>query len=85
LPVDKFYEWQKTATGKQPYAIAAKGGGLMALAGLWENRRSPAGERVHSFAIVPKQGRLWRNDGPCIRLRPCWPHHVWAHDVSSAC
>ena len=33
----------------------------------------------------PKQGRLWRNDGSCIRLRPCWPHHVWAHDVSSAC
>lgn len=26
----------------------------------------------------PKRGRLWRNDGSCIRLRPCWPHHVWA-------
>ena len=22
VPVDNFYEWQKTATGKQPYAIA---------------------------------------------------------------
>jgi putative SOS response-associated peptidase YedK len=29
--VDNFYEWAKTAAGKQ-YAVALKGGGLMALA-----------------------------------------------------
>jgi putative SOS response-associated peptidase YedK len=52
VPVDNFYEWAKTATGKQPYAVALKGGGLMALAGLWESWRSPAGERVRSFAII---------------------------------
>src|SRR5580704_13125106 len=46
LPVDNFYEWAKTPSGKQPYAIAPKGDGLMALAGLWETWRSPAGERV---------------------------------------
>ena len=23
----------------------------------------------------PKRGRLWLNDGSCIRLRPCWPNH----------
>lgn len=28
----------------------------------------------------PKKGRLWLNDGSCIRLRPCWPNHVWAYD-----
>ena len=28
----------------------------------------------------PKRGRLWLNDGSCIRLRPCWRHHVWAYD-----
>ena len=43
---------KKTATGKQPYAIALADRGLMALAGLWENWRSPAGEWVRSFAIV---------------------------------
>ena len=42
----------RTATGKQPYAIARADRGLMALAGLWENWRSPAGEWVRSFAIV---------------------------------
>jgi putative SOS response-associated peptidase YedK len=52
VPVDNFYEWKKTANGKQPYAIAPADRGLMALAGLWENWRSPAGEWVRSFAIV---------------------------------
>jgi putative SOS response-associated peptidase YedK len=52
VPVDNFFEWQKTATGKQPYAIALADRGLMALAGLWENWKSPAGEWIRSFAIV---------------------------------
>jgi putative SOS response-associated peptidase YedK len=52
VPVDNFYEWKKTVTGKQPYAIALADRGLMALAGLWESWRSPAGEWVRSFAIV---------------------------------
>ena len=32
----------------------------------------------------PKRGRLWLNDGSCIRLRPCWPNHVWAYDFVMA-
>jgi len=28
----------------------------------------------------PKQGRLWLNDGSCIRLRPQYKHHVWSYD-----
>jgi transposase InsO family protein len=27
-----------------------------------------------------KRGRLYLNDGSCIRLRPCWKDHVWAYD-----
>lgn len=27
-----------------------------------------------------KRGRLWLNDGSCIRLRPEYPGHVWAYD-----
>jgi putative SOS response-associated peptidase YedK len=50
VQVDNFYK--KTATGKQPYAIALADRGLMALAGVSENWRSPAGEWVRSFAIV---------------------------------
>jgi putative transposase len=27
-----------------------------------------------------KRGRLWLNDGSCIRLRPERPNHVWSYD-----
>jgi putative transposase len=37
--------------------------------------RSPA-----TVLAQPKRGRLWLNDGSCVRLRPCWPGHVWAYD-----
>jgi len=28
----------------------------------------------------PKRGRLWLNDGSCIRLRPAHKDHVWSYD-----
>ena len=28
----------------------------------------------------PKRGRLWLNDGSCVRLRLAWKNHVWAYD-----
>ena len=28
----------------------------------------------------PKRGRLWLNDGSCIRLRPLHKNHVWSYD-----
>jgi len=31
-------------------------------------------------ARQPKRGRLWLNDGSCIRLRPEYPNHVWSYD-----
>jgi putative SOS response-associated peptidase YedK len=50
--VDNFYEWKKIEKGKQLYAIALAEGSLMALAGLWENWRSPSGEWIRSFAFI---------------------------------
>ena len=32
----------------------------------------------------PKRGRLWLSDGSCLRLRPCWPNHVWSYDFVMA-
>ena len=79
VPVDNYYEWQKTASGKQPYAIALADRGLMALAGLWETWRSPAGERVNSFTIItttPNElcARL-HNRMPVVLKPEAWP--VW--------
>jgi transposase InsO family protein len=28
----------------------------------------------------PRRGRLWLNDGSCVRLRPERPDHVWSYD-----
>ena len=32
----------------------------------------------------PKRGRLWLNNGSCIRLRPEYEEHVWSYDFMSA-
>ena len=32
----------------------------------------------------PKRGRLWLNDGSCIRLRPDHKDHVWSYDLMIA-
>jgi putative SOS response-associated peptidase YedK len=53
IPLDAFYEWKTIGPKeKQPYAFALKPGGPMAMAGLYENWRSPAGENVPSATII---------------------------------
>lgn len=52
VPIDNFYEWKKDGKERQPYAIARADRQIMALAGLWEVWRSPAGEVLRSFTIV---------------------------------
>lgn len=54
VPVDAFFEW-RAARGekrKQPYAIGLKSGAPFGLAALWENRKTPQGEWLRTFAIV---------------------------------
>ena len=39
--------------------------------------------RLEGLKVPPKQpkrGRLWLNDGSCVRLRASWPSHVWSYD-----
>ena len=68
---------QKVDGGKQPSAIALKSRGLMALAGVWENWRSPAGERIRTFAIVTTQPNELcaelHNRMPAIIAPETWP------------
>ena len=77
VPVDNFFEWKKTPNGKQPYAIALADRKLMALAGLWESWRSPAGDRVRSFAIVTTEPNELcaelHNRMPVILASEVWP------------
>jgi putative transposase len=40
----------------------------------------PQARRLKVPKKQPKRGRLWLNDGSCIRLRPERPNHVWSYD-----
>jgi putative SOS response-associated peptidase YedK len=53
VPADFFYEWEKTPSGKQPYAIGLADGSPMAFASLWERWKEPeAGNIVQTFTII---------------------------------
>ena len=51
---DGFYEWKKTADGKQPYYLRLKSGDPFGFAGLWESWRGaePGGEELRSATII---------------------------------
>ena len=86
VPLDNFYEWKKTGTGKQPYAIALADRHIMALAGLWETWRSPAGERIRSFTIVTTTPNELcaelHNRMPVILKSDAWP--AWLGEAPAA-
>jgi putative SOS response-associated peptidase YedK len=77
VPVDSFYEWKKTAPGKQPYAIALADRRIMALAGIWENWESRAGEWIRTFAIITTQPNELcaelHNRMPAVLKPELWP------------
>jgi putative SOS response-associated peptidase YedK len=80
VPIDGFYEWQKTGPkDKQPYAFALADRSIMALAGLWETWRSPANETVRSFTIITTTPNELcapiHNRMPVILAPAAWP--VW--------
>lgn len=52
IPADGFYEWQKTAAGKQPHLIRMKDGAPFAFAGLWESWHQDGGPAIRSCAIL---------------------------------
>ncbi len=51
VPADGFFEWRKTAGGKQPYFIFLRNQPLFAFAGIWD-RVSKEHDSLESFSIV---------------------------------
>ncbi|MBD1380633.1 SOS response-associated peptidase [Metabacillus arenae] len=50
---DSFYEWKRHPDKtKTPMRIKLKTGGLFAMAGLWEQWRSPKGESIYSCTVI---------------------------------
>ncbi|WP_227352953.1 SOS response-associated peptidase [Haladaptatus salinisoli] len=49
---DGFYDWKRTATGKQPYRMTRSDGEPFAMAGLWEPWNGNGGGKKTSFTVV---------------------------------
>ncbi|MEN8163871.1 MAG: SOS response-associated peptidase, partial [Acidobacteriota bacterium] len=52
VPADGFYEWAKTADGKQPFHIRFSDHRPFAFGGIWERWQQGPGEAVDSFTIL---------------------------------
>lgn len=53
IPASGFYEWAETGGRmRQPYFVRAVDEPLLALAGLWERWRTPAGETLETCVVV---------------------------------
>lgn len=55
IPMDGYYEWQKTTSGKVPYRITTTDQSIFAMAGLWESWQPKDGEKVYSFTIITQK------------------------------
>lgn len=52
VPTDGFYEWSGTAGRKRSYLVRRTGGGLLAMAGIWEHWLGADGSEIETMAIV---------------------------------
>jgi putative SOS response-associated peptidase YedK len=52
IPADGFYEWAKTAKGKQPYCFEVNNGKLFAFAGVWDRWKDPNGNWINTCSIL---------------------------------
>jgi putative SOS response-associated peptidase YedK len=52
IPASGFYEWQKSAGGKQPYFIHMKDHSSFAIAGLWESWSGSDGEELQTCTLL---------------------------------
>ena len=55
VPLDGFYEWQKTEKGKQAYRIMVTDQEIFTIAGLWDKWTSPEGNEIHSFTLITQE------------------------------
>jgi putative SOS response-associated peptidase YedK len=52
IPADGFYEWSRTAKGKQPFCFEVNDRELFAFAGLWDGWKDSSGQWVKTCSIL---------------------------------
>ena len=76
LPADGFYEWVKQGKGKVPYYIYLKDEPVFGMAGLWDEWKDPAGEKIRSCTIITTEAnafmRPMHHRMPVILPRKAW-------------
>lgn len=74
VPADGYYEWMLEGGRKQPYLLQLASGAPFAMAGLWEQWRSPEGGIAETYAIVTTEAagapRQIHDRMPVIVARP---------------
>jgi putative SOS response-associated peptidase YedK len=86
IPASGFYEWSEPRAGrKRPYFIRPVNEPLLALAGLWERWRTPAGEKLDTCVIVTvdANAQLGAIHDRMPLLVPRTAHAVWLDPRSS--
>ena len=71
IPADAFYEWKRTATGKQPYCFEVNEGELFAFAGLWDGWKDANGNWIRTCSIFDDDSK--RCDINCPRQNASYP------------
>jgi putative SOS response-associated peptidase YedK len=52
IPGDGFYEWKRTAAGKQPFCCEVNDSELFAFAGLWDGWKDASGSWIKTCSIL---------------------------------
>jgi putative SOS response-associated peptidase YedK len=55
VPVDGYYEWQKTPEGKIPHRIKLKNTEIFTIAGLYESWKGPDQKVINSFTLITQE------------------------------
>lgn len=80
---DGFYEWRES--DRQPYAVGMADGGLMVMAGLWENWVSSAGEKIDSTTMITTDANAemakFHHRMPVILTEDQWP--AWLGEAAA--
>jgi putative SOS response-associated peptidase YedK len=79
VPAAAYYEWLDGPNGKVPFAVARLDGDPVVFGGMWEEWRSPDGEKLRTFATITTEANnqlsVIQDRMPVIIEREDWP--VW--------
>ncbi|KQL35123.1 SOS response-associated peptidase [Psychrobacillus sp. FJAT-21963] len=62
IPMNSFYEWKTTTSGKVPMLIKMKSDELFTVAGLWEMWKAPDGKSIYTCTLLTTEANTLMED-----------------------